>query len=175
MPNTDLTLIDIEEESNKEPSEKGRSKALLAAYAKLVEKRDLAHFKTMLLDHQKALAEDLAAQEAAAAEKESKKSKKSRKISEALDDDADIGGDPGTENMKAKKRKKAADDSDMGDKVILILFTGARLFDRTMLILVRKANENAQDQPEVQAYYSEDACRIFEKEVNKAQVQRYQA
>lgn len=119
MPNTELTPLDPEDESVKAPPEKGKSKTLLAAYAKATEANDLQHFKTMLVEHQKALQQDIEEREALAAEKAAAKSKKSRKNSGAVADDGDemdVDNDEAAEKPKSKKRKKA-DDSDADEKV----------------------------------------------------------
>lgn len=120
MPNTDLTPLDPEDEAIKNPSEKGKSKTLLAAYAKAAEANDLQHFKTMLAEHQKALQQDMEEKEAAAERAAAKKAKKSRKSSDAaaLADDGDEMDvdDEGVEKPKSKKRKKPAD-SDVDEKV----------------------------------------------------------
>ena len=120
MPNTELTPLEPDDESVKSPPEKGKSKMLLAAYAKAAEANDLQHFKTMLVEHQKALQQDIEDREALAAEKASaKKSKKSRKSSTAVAEDADemdVDDDEAAEKPKSKKRKKA-DDSDNEEKV----------------------------------------------------------
>ena len=120
MPNTELTPLDPDDESVKAPPEKGKSKMLLAAYTKAAEANDLQHFKTMLVEHQKALQQDIEDREALAAEKAAaKKSKKSRKSSDAVVEDADemdVDDDEAAEKPKSKKRKKA-DDSDNEEKV----------------------------------------------------------
>lgn len=122
MPNTDLTPLDPEDDTIKNPPEKGKSKTLLAAYAKAAEANDLQHFKTMLAEHQKALQQDMEEREAIAAERAaSKKTKKSRKSSDAAAlaedvEDMDVDDEEGVEKPKSKKRKKPAD-SDTEDKV----------------------------------------------------------
>ncbi len=125
MPNTELTPLDPEDESVKSPPEKGKSKMLLAAYAKAAEGNDLQHFKTMLVEHQKALQQDIEEHEALAAEKAAaKKSKKSRKSSDAVAEDVDamdIDDDEAAEKPKSKKRKKV-EDSDAEEKVSASMF-----------------------------------------------------
>ena len=64
MPNTELTPLDPEDEVVKSPSEKGKSKTLLAAYAIAAEANDLQHFKSMLAEHQKAIQQDIEEREA---------------------------------------------------------------------------------------------------------------
>ena len=122
MPNTDLTPLDPEDDTIKNPPEKGKSKTLLAAYAKAAEANDLQHFKTMLAEHQKALQQDMEEREAIAAERAaSKKAKKSRKSSDAAAlaedvEEMDVDDEEGVEKPKSKKRKKPAD-SDAEEKV----------------------------------------------------------
>ncbi len=102
------------------PVEKGKSKTLLAAYAKAAENNDLDHFKTMLAEHQKALQADIEAQEEYEREKAAKKaSKKSRKSEVILpdDDEMDVDEDAAAEKPKSKKRKKAEDEEDAEEKV----------------------------------------------------------
>lgn len=117
MPNTELTALT--KESVTEPSEKGKSKLLLLAYEKAAEQHDLAHFKDMLVDHQRAIQEDQEAQ----AEREAKKASKAKRKSmdtaahatEA--DDMDIDDEAGEAKPKSKKRKKDLD-SDGGDEKV---------------------------------------------------------
>ena len=122
MPNTELTPLDPEDEAVKSPPEKGKSKTLLAAYAKAAEANDLQHFKNMLAEHQKAIQQDIEEREALAAERAAaKKAKKSRKSSEAVADDGDemdVDDDEAAEKPKSKKRKKA-EDSDADEKASL--------------------------------------------------------
>ena len=128
IPNTELTPLDITSDAVKNPPEKGKSKTLLAAYAKAAEASDLGVFKKMLADHQQAIEEDLAAQEERAAKK-AEKTKKS-KSSEAAGDDEDgmdVDEDESAEKPKSKKRKKAADDSDADEKVCLLDLGGSEL------------------------------------------------
>ena len=117
IPNTELTPLDTEAAKN--PSEKGKSKLLLAAYEKAAENQPLQYYKDMLADHQKALQEDMDAQ----AERDAKKATKSKRKSmdtSAVKDDADemdIDEAPSSEKPKSKKRKKDAADSDGEGKV----------------------------------------------------------
>ena len=116
-----MTALDPADESIKSPAEKGKSKTLLAAYAKAAEEKELSHFKTMLYDHQKALAEDLEAQEeraAAAAAKKAKKSEKASRKSLGDGDDMDLDDNELGDKPKSKKRKKA-EDSDADEKASL--------------------------------------------------------
>ena len=121
MPNTELTPLDPEDESVKTPSEKGKSKTLLAAYAKAAEANDLQHFKSMLAEHQKAVQQDIEEREAFEAERAAKKAKKSRKSSDAVannGDEMDVDDEEAAEKPKSKKRKKV-DESDVDEKVSL--------------------------------------------------------
>ncbi|KAL9127301.1 MAG: hypothetical protein Q9217_003788 [Psora testacea] len=120
IPNTELTFLDTDSDAVKNPSEKGKSKTLLAAYEKASEANGLEHFKAMLSDHQKALQEDMAVQEERAAKKAEKAKKAAaRKSYEAVaeeNDEMDIDEDTGANKPKSKKRKKAAEDSDADEK-----------------------------------------------------------
>lgn len=110
--------MDITIDSTQNPSEKGKSKLLLAAYAKASEGNTLDYFKTMLAEHQRALQED----QEEKAERAAKKGKKAiRKSSDAVPveddaDDMDIDEVTNAEKPKSKKRKKT-DDSDLEEKV----------------------------------------------------------
>lgn len=117
MPNTELTQLT--KESVTEPSEKGKSKLLLLAYEKAAEQNDLAYFKEMLVDHQRAIQEDQEAQ----AEREAKKASKAKRKSmdttaqAAEVDDMDVDEEVGDAKPKSKKRKKDLD-SDAGDEKV---------------------------------------------------------
>ena len=118
-----MTPLDPEDDSIKNPSEKGKSKLLINAYAKAAEANDLSHYKTMLAEHQKALQQDMEEKEERAAELKAKRSaKKSRKSSDAAaladDDEMDVDDEAAAEKPKSKKRKKA-DDSEADEKVTL--------------------------------------------------------
>lgn len=127
IPNTDLTPL--KPDDCKDVAEKGKSKALVAAYHVAEQGHDLQYFKDMLLDHAKAMQEDderrqakLAEKAAARAEKAAAKPEKKKRKSEAkvaaddvemedADDDADV-------KKSAKKRKKEAEsDDDETEKV----------------------------------------------------------
>lgn len=119
MPNTELTPLDVE--SVTEPSEKGKSKLLLAAYEKAAEQHDLKYFKEMLVDHQKAIEEDQEAQ----AEKEAKKANKAKRKSTTTaaaapaveTEEMDIEEEVTTPKPKSKKRKKDLEDDAADEKV----------------------------------------------------------
>ena len=131
VQNTCLSPTDPE--SCKNVSEKSKSKLLLQAYAVAAEGNDLEHFKKLLSDHEHALEQEIAAQEAAekaaaekaekaAAEKAEKAAKKNkRKSMDIADDGADdieMGEAEGSKKSKStKKRKKDQDDE--ADKVRL--------------------------------------------------------
>ncbi len=119
IPNTELTALDVESETTKNPVEKGKSKTLLAAYSKAAENNDLAHFKTMLADHQKAVEIDEELKEEKAAKKTKKTPRKSVDASAVADDaeDMDVDDEVAVEKPKSKKRKKADDSDDADEKV----------------------------------------------------------
>lgn len=120
IPNTELAPLDVESETTKNPVEKGKSKTLLAAYGKAAENNDLAHFKTMLADHQKAVEIDEELKEEKAAKKTKKTPRKSGDAAAAVADDADemeVDEEPAAEKPKSKKRKKADDSDDVDEKV----------------------------------------------------------
>jgi hypothetical protein len=117
IPNTDLTPLDPA--TCKDVSEKGKSKQLIAAYHVAAENNDLAHFKDLLADHQRAIQQEeeemeaqAAAKAAAKAEKESKKNKrKSMDIHDDVDmEDAEEGGKAPKSSKKRKKDAEAEDE-----------------------------------------------------------------
>jgi hypothetical protein len=123
LPNTELTRLNPED--CKGFSEKGKTKSLIQAYHVAAEQHDLEHFKTMLLDHQKALQEDQDrrdARETAKADKADRSGKKKRK-SEAADEDGDVDMEDAEEEAKpepkksSKKRKKEAETDGEDEKV----------------------------------------------------------
>lgn len=121
IPNTELAPLDVESETTKNPVEKGKSKTLLAAYGKAAENNDLAHFKTMLADHQKAVEIDEELKEEKAAKKTKKTPRKSGDAAAAAvvddADEMDVDEEPAAEKPKSKKRKKADDSDDADEKV----------------------------------------------------------
>ena len=119
IPNTELAPLDVESETTKNPVEKGKSKTLLAAYSKAAENNDLAHFKTMLADHQKAVEIDEEMKEEKAAKKSKKASRKSADTSAVVDDadEMEIDDEVAAQKPKSKKRKKAEDSDDVDEKV----------------------------------------------------------
>lgn len=111
-----MTPLDPEDESIKTPVEKGKSKTLILAYSKAAEGNDLLHYKTMLADHQKALAEDQAEREERAAKKAKKSSRKSTEAAPTAEDEMDVDEEESSAKPKSKKRKKA-EESDAEEKV----------------------------------------------------------
>lgn len=119
MPNTDLTPLDPA--SIDTDDTKGKSKPLVAAFAKAAEDNDLQHYKDMLADHQKAVKEEQEAQAERDAKKSAKGKRKSVDASAAAADDEDemdVDEDEEEPKPKSKKRKKEAD-SDGEEKVKL--------------------------------------------------------
>lgn len=117
MPNTELTQLT--KESVTEPSEKGKSKVLLLAYQKAAEQRDLAHFKEMLVDHQRAIQEDQEAQAVREAKKASKAKRKSMDSSAQAVEVVDMEIDEEVDDAKPKSKKRKKDiESDAGDEKV---------------------------------------------------------
>lgn len=132
MPNTELTPLDVE--SVTAPSEKGKSKLLLAAFEKAAEQHDLKYFKDMLVDHQKAIQEDQEAQ----AEKEAKKANKAKRKSTTTPaapvvdaDEMDIDEEAATLKPKSKKRKKDQEDDGADEKVRSLILKFCHLSHNT--------------------------------------------
>lgn len=101
--------------------EKGKGKALIAAYKVAAEGNDLLHFKKTLDEHYNAMQAEVEAKEAKEAEKAAKADRKKRK-SEAKPDtedvdmeDADADAAP---KKSSKKRKKEVDDDDEDDEKV---------------------------------------------------------
>lgn len=138
IPNTELTPLDVESETTKNPVEKGKSKTLIAAYSKAAENHDLAHFKTMLADHQKAIEIDEELKEEKAAKKTKKASRKSGDATAVADDaeEMDIDDEAAAEKPKSKKRKKA-DDSDDADEKVRMWMKATMVYPLTSLSLRR--------------------------------------
>ncbi|KAI9878261.1 MAG: hypothetical protein M1830_001440 [Pleopsidium flavum] len=121
MPNTDLTALGPQ--ACKDFPEKGKTKSLIAAYEIAGEQHDLAYFKEMLADHQRAMQEDSELR----AQREAKKQKKGkRKSTDAPEDGEDIDMDDvegmeaedagGDSKPKSKKRKKSLDSDGEAEK-----------------------------------------------------------
>lgn len=121
VPNTELTPIDPE--TCKEVSEKGKSKNLMAAYELAAENHDLAHFKEMLVDHQRFIEEEEEAKAEREAKKASKAKRKSVDASATADnedgdaDEMDVDEDAPETKPKTKKRKKEVDSGGETEKV----------------------------------------------------------
>ncbi|KAL8962522.1 MAG: hypothetical protein Q9193_001076 [Seirophora villosa] len=127
MPNTDLTPLDPA--SIDTDDTKGKSKPLVAAFAKAAEDNDLQHYKDMLADHQKAVKEEQEAQAERDAKKSAKGKRKSVDASAAAADDEDemdVDEDEEEPKPKSKKRKKEAD-SDGEEKPAKTPKTGTKL------------------------------------------------
>lgn len=111
IPNTDLTPLDPA--TCKDVSEKGKAKSLVAAYGVAAEGHDLAHFKEMLADHQRAIQQEEEEREAAAASKAAAKAerdaKKNKRKSMDIQDDVDVEDEGGKPAKSSKKRKKDAE------------------------------------------------------------------
>ena len=124
-----MTPLDVESETTKNPVEKGKSKTLLAAYGKAAENNDLAHFKTMLADHQKAIEIDEELKEEKAAKKTKKPSRKSGDAAAVTDDveEMDVDEEEAAEKPKSKKRKKADESDDAEEKVDVFMTISVRL------------------------------------------------
>lgn len=123
IPNTELTPLDPA--TCKEVNEKGKAKALVAAYHVAAENHDLQYFKDMLADHERAMQEDQEAREARAAAKAAKSDKKKRKSTDVVEEDEDVemeGAEEGEGRKKtqsAKKRRKAVESEGENEKVML--------------------------------------------------------
>lgn len=142
IPNTELTPLNVDSETTKNPVEKGKSKTLLAAYSKAAENNDLAHFKTMLADHQKAIEIDEEIKEEKAAKKTKKPSRKSGDAAPVADDaeDIEIDDEAAAEKPKSKKRKKADDSDDAEEKVRMCMTVTVR-YSLTSLSLRRRPRQ----------------------------------
>lgn len=103
--------------------EKGKAKALLAAYQVAAEGHDLQYFKTMLDEHAAAMQADIEAKEARDAEKAAKAAKadKKRRKSEAkADEDVDMedaDADPEPKKSSKKRKKEVDSDDEESEKV----------------------------------------------------------
>lgn len=116
IPNTDLTPLDPEQ--CKDVSEKGKAKNLVEAYKVAAEGYDLAHFKEMLYEHDKAMREDERLRAEFEAEKAAKAEKKKRKSEVKADDDVEMEDAEEAPKKSSKKRKKGAEsDEEEPEKV----------------------------------------------------------
>ncbi|OAG39467.1 hypothetical protein AYO21_06295 [Fonsecaea monophora] len=115
--NTDLAPLTPDE--CKDIPEKGKGKALLAAYKIAAEGHDLQYFKNMLDEHAAALQAEIDAKEAREAEKVAKAEKKKRKseakaeVEDVDMEDADVDVEP---KKSSKKRKKEVDEEEDEDE-----------------------------------------------------------
>jgi hypothetical protein len=107
-------------------SEKSKTKPLLAAYKVAAENHDLQHFKSLLLDHQRAVQLEAEEREAKAAAKAAAKAqkdekKKKRKSMEVAEEPEDVELGEDQEAVKkaksAKKRKKDVESDGETEKV----------------------------------------------------------
>lgn len=120
IPNTELTPLTPE--MCKEAIEKGKPKALLAAYKVALEQHDLQYFKDLLADHQRALQQEAEAREAkAAAKADREEKKKKRKSMEVVEDQEDVDmaeveEEEGKKPKATKKRKKDVDSEGEAEK-----------------------------------------------------------
>ena len=113
IPNTDLNPL--EPHSCKDVSEKGKAKALIAAYHVAAENHDLQYFKGILVEHAERLQEEADAAAARDAEKAAKAEKKKRKSEAATveKDDVDMeDADDTTATKKSSKKRKKDVESD---------------------------------------------------------------
>jgi hypothetical protein len=117
--NTDLQPFDIEVVKNEveNGNQQKKTKALWEAYQIAAEGRDLAYFKEVLENHEKALQVDAEEQEVVAAKKQEKKDKAKRKSTTNADDDMDMEdvddeGAASAKKAKPSKKRKKGDESD---------------------------------------------------------------
>ncbi|KAL5337836.1 hypothetical protein BJX70DRAFT_224726 [Aspergillus crustosus] len=129
IPNTDLAPLDPT--TCKEVSEKGKAKALVAAYHVAAENHDLAYFKDLLTDHQHAIEQEeeerdaqAAAKAAAKAEKDAKKNK--RKSME-IHDDVDMEDAAESKQPKSSKKRKKEAETEGDEKPAKTPKTGTKL------------------------------------------------
>lgn len=127
QPNTDLLPFDLE--AIKKDVEAGnsakKSKALWEAYVVAAKGHDLAYFKELLQNHEKAIQDDEAAKEAKREEKAEKAKKAAKRKSSAAVDTEDVEMEDGDDTAAAsakkakpsKKRKKDADSEGDEEKV----------------------------------------------------------
>ncbi|KAL4981614.1 hypothetical protein BDW68DRAFT_183331 [Aspergillus falconensis] len=129
IPNTDLSPLDPA--TCKDISEKGKSKALVAAYNVAAENHDLAYFKNMLADHQAAIQqeeEEREAQEAAkAAAKAAKEAKKNKRKSMEIRDDVDMEDADEEKQPKSSKKRKKDTEAEGDEKPAKTPKTGTKL------------------------------------------------
>lgn len=119
--NTELTRLDLEDVKRAvDNNDQGKkAKNLWEAWKVASEGHTLEYFKQLLMDHEKAMAEDAqerAAKEAEKAEKAEKAAKKARRKSKGGDDDVEMedaaGSSDSASKKSAKKRKNDAEGND---------------------------------------------------------------
>jgi hypothetical protein len=119
IPNTDLSPLNPED--CKDVPEKGKAKALSAAYKVAAENHDLEHFKTVLDEHAAALQADIEAKEARDAEKAAKSDKKKRKSEAKIETEdvemEDADAEPAPKKSSKKRKKEADSDDEESEKV----------------------------------------------------------
>lgn len=99
----------------KDVPEKGKNKQLIEAYKVAAEGHDIEHFKNLLMEHERALQQDIEAKEEAARAKAEKAEKKTKRKSMDAARDVemeDAGSADETSKSASKKRKKSAAESD---------------------------------------------------------------
>jgi hypothetical protein len=126
MQNKDLEPLDLD--TIGDAPEKGKNKALIKAYQIAAEKHDLQHFKTVIEEHNRALAEDQERKEAKGKGKGKGKAKTKDIQAEGSDSEAVVDGaadeiefdeDEANEKAKSKskKRKKDVESEEENSKV----------------------------------------------------------
>lgn len=108
-----------------------RNKSLVNAYTVAGEGRDLQACKAMLADHERAIQQEIQAQEEKAAAKAEKQAKKGKRKSTGVADEEDVemedaDGEAKKSKKASRKRKKEPDTDGEGSKVSSLTF-GSRL------------------------------------------------
>ena len=124
IKNTDLTKVDMDEIKKEEQGKKPKS--LWEAYEVCKQDHDLAHFKHLLSEHEKAMARDVEERNRKQAEKDEKAAKKAersekaekRKSKSKVDEDEEMDdAEPKAKTPASKKRKSRGDGDDEDQKV----------------------------------------------------------
>lgn len=124
IPNTDLTLLDLEDVA--ETKATGKTKSLAEAYNVAREDHDLAWYKNVLLAYEQRMADEQALREEKKAKKDKKSTRKSKAmVDDGVDDasmedainDGATDGEGGKKAKSAKKRKKDFDSEGESTKV----------------------------------------------------------
>ncbi|KAK0654494.1 PWWP domain-containing protein 1 [Lasiodiplodia hormozganensis] len=116
--NTELTRLDLEDVKRAvDNNDQGKkAKNLWEAWKVASEGHTLEYFKQLLMDHEKAMAEDAQERAAKEAEKAEKAAKKARRKSKGGDDDVEMedaaGSSDSASKKSAKKRKNDAEGND---------------------------------------------------------------